>query len=64
MEGFIASNLHPSNLNEWVSVFNEDPTGNAHLVLDQGLVGAPKNKRRKKSKCIGSSKGDPNFFLG
>jgi hypothetical protein len=62
--GFVASNLHPSNLNGWDTGIGRESGRIASLDSDHDLQGVPGPRRRKQNKCLGSSKADPNFILG
>jgi hypothetical protein len=46
------------------SRFGREPGDNTSFHIAQGLMGASGSRRRKKSKCVGSSQADPNFILG
>jgi hypothetical protein len=61
VEGFIASNLHPSNLNGWDSVFCGEP-GNAHLTLDQGLRVLQGLGEGKRASALGPQRQTPISF--
>jgi hypothetical protein len=62
--GFVATNLHPFNLNDWDFNQNGAPGRRAPYDSDPDAQGTTGKRRRKRNKCLGSSKTDPNFILG
>jgi hypothetical protein len=64
VEGFITTNLRPSNSSEWVTVFGGESGNNTRLTQNRGLTGASESRHRKQNKCVGSSKTNLNFTLG
>jgi hypothetical protein len=60
--GFVTTNLQPSNLNGWDLSQRGAPGSLPPFYLDLDAQGTSEQKRRKRNKCLGSSKADPNFI--